>query len=405
MVAWNRVLCRGTATFLAAFFLLAIPALAEPAEDWRAAADSFRIAGSGAGFLDKDALLKLLDEAESGAAAEAGGGRWAGLGWMTTALLILLGGAALNLTPCVLPMIPVNLAIIGAGARAGTRRRGFALGAVYGAGMALAYGALGLLVLLTGARFGALNASPWFNAVMAVVFILLSLAMFDIIHIDLSRFQGRGGASGGRFAAVLVMGAVAALLAGACVAPVVLSVLLLAGNLYARGFTAALLLPFLLGAGMAIPWPLAGAGMAFLPKPGKWMNVIKSIFGVLILALAVYYGHLAYRLFKPAPAAPTAAETPAGEGVKVDAPEAFGRALREAYTAGQPVFIDFWATWCKNCLVMDRTTFKDPDVRARLAKYRMIKFQAEFADEPPASEVLDYFKAIGLPTYVVLMPK
>ena len=93
------------------------------------------------------------------------------------------------------------------------------------------------------------------------------------------------------------MGAVAALLAGACVAPVVIQVVLFSSNLYATGTTIALALPFCLGIGMAIPWPIAGAGLAALPKPGAWMVRVKQAFGVFILATAVYYGYEAYGIF------------------------------------------------------------------------------------------------------------
>ena len=92
--------------------------------------------------------------------------------------LVLLGGLALNLTPCVLPLIPINLAIIGAGARAGSRTYGFVLGSFYGLAMALVYGVLGLGVILTASTFGTINASPWFNLGIAILFITLALAMF-----------------------------------------------------------------------------------------------------------------------------------------------------------------------------------------------------------------------------------
>ena len=216
--------------------------------------------------------------------------------------LIVLGGVALNLTPCILPMIPINLAIIGAGAQAGSKKRGFALGATYAAGMAIAYGVLGLVVVLTGSKFGTLNSSPWFNLAIASVFLFLALAMFDIVSVDLSRFQN-GSAGGGtrsksKFIVAYTMGTVAALLAGACVAPVVISVLLQATTLHAKGITVGLLLPFLLGLGMGLPWPFAGAGLSFLPKPGKWMMRVKYGFGVMIILFAAYYGHLAFGLFK-----------------------------------------------------------------------------------------------------------
>ena len=92
------------------------------------------------------------------------------------------------------------------------------------------------------------------------------------------------------------MGIIAALLAGACVAPVLIAVLLHSATIYKEGNPAGLLLPFLLGLGMGLPWAFAGAGIAVLPKPGKWMMHIKYIFGVLIIAMGLYYGYLAFTL-------------------------------------------------------------------------------------------------------------
>lgn len=134
-------------------------------------------------------------------------------------------------------------------------------------------------LMLNHFTFGTINASPWFNAGIAVLFVVLALAMFDVLSVDFSRWSSRfrvGEARRGTFLVAFTMGGVAALLAGACVAPVVIQVVLFASNLYATGTTAALALPFLLGLGMALPWPIAGGGIAALPKPGAWMVRVKQ---------------------------------------------------------------------------------------------------------------------------------
>jgi thiol:disulfide interchange protein len=79
--------------------------------------------------------------------------------------------------------------------------------------------------------------------------------------------------------------------------------------------------------------------------------------------------------------------------------------LDTATRTQQPVLIDLWATWCKNCLTMDKTTLEDPAVMAALTNYTKIKFQAEDPDQSPAKDVMQRFGAVGLPTYVILRPK
>ena len=365
----------------------------------------FTVLGTTGGYLDTDEFLDFVERAESGRAET---GWFEGRGPLAILALVLIGGLALNLTPCVLPLIPINLAIIGAGTRAGSRGRGFALGSAYGLAMALVYGGLGLAVILTAGTFGTINASPWFNLAIAALFVVLGLAMFDIVTIDFSRFQRAvdlgGGGGNGSFLVAFALGGVAALLAGACVAPVVIQVVVFSSSLYAAGVTAALALPFLLGLGMALPWPVAGAGLSVIPRPGPWMVRVKQAFGVFILGTAVYYGTLSYGLFSQRWVDPAAVADSVQAMLDEGWYASLSQGLQTARREQKPVLVDVWATWCKNCLTMDRTTLKDPAVQEALDGYVKIKFQAEDPSLPPASEVMARFEGIGLPTYAILRP-
>jgi cytochrome c biogenesis protein CcdA/thiol-disulfide isomerase/thioredoxin len=367
--------------------------------------DRFSVLGAFGGYRGGDDFLEQIHNAENGVKER---GLFEGRGPLAILLIVFLGGLALNLTPCVLPMIPINLAIIGAGTKAGSRGRGFMLGAAYGAAMAAVYGVLGLIVILTAGTFGTINASPWFNLGIAVLFVALALAMFDVITIDFSRFSSNlrfGEAGRGSFVLAFAMGGIAALLAGACVAPVVIQVVLFSSNLYAKGTAIALALPFLLGVGMAIPWPIAGAGLAALPKPGAWMVRVKQVFGVVILVTAAYYGYEAYGLFADRFVDPAKVTSSVEEQVKAGWHRSLSEGLDTAAREGKPVLIDMWATWCKNCLTMDKTTLADPRVTTALEGYVKIKFQAEDLDQQPAKTMLQRFNGVGLPHYAILRPK
>lgn len=366
--------------------------------------DDFTVVATAGGYLGTTDFLRFVHNAETGVKPRS---LFEGRGPLAILLIVFVGGLALNLTPCVLPMIPINLAIIGAGAQAGSRARGLLLGAAYGGAMALVYGVLGLIVILTAGTFGTINSSPWFNLAIAALFVVLALAMFDIVTIDFSRLSSnfRPGAGRGSLLLAFSMGAVAALLAGACVAPVVIQVVLFSSNLYGRGTTSALCLPFVLGIGMAVPWPIAGAGLASLPKPGMWMVRVKQALGVLILATAAYYGYEAYGLFANQWVDRSVVASSVQEKVKSGWHASLGDGLAAARRDRKPVLIDLWATWCKNCLTMDKTTLEDPTVRAALDNYVKIKFQAEEPDQQPAKAVMQRFGAVGLPTYVILRPK
>jgi thiol:disulfide interchange protein len=397
--------------------LAAAPSAGLLAADWANAVRGFTVTGRQTGYLNPADFTAFLDQSVSGRGpTDDPLVRFRNLGVAATLLVIVLGGFLLNFTPCVLPMIPINLAIIGAGSKARTRTEGFRNGTLYGLGIALAYGALGLMVVLTGSKFGTLNSTVWFNLLVAGVFLVMALGMFDIVNIDLARFGGGFGSrnqSAGtgvlvRSLTVFAMGGLAALLAGACVAPVVISVMLLSASLYAKGMLAGLSLPFLLGTGMALPWPLAGAGIAFLPKPGKWMKWIKCGFGSLILCFGLYYSHLAYHAFalnhsaRSSISLAQAPSTAPPQALANQANQALLNALQQARVSHRDVFVDFRAGWCKNCLAMDATVFNQPEVQAKLKHFIVVQYDAEQPGTSPTRELLDQFGVLGLPTYLVM---
>ncbi len=377
--------------------------------DIMAELEDFDILQTAGGYLNVEDFIQFIDNAESGTVQT---GWFEGKGPLIILLAVILGGIALNLTPCVLPLMPINLAIIGAGAQAGSRARGFALGGTYGLAMAAVYGALGLIVILSAnkLKFGAINSTIWFNVGIAVLFVVLGLAMLDVFAIDFTKLQSKFDLAGkgkrGTFALAFGMGGISALLAGACVAPVVIQVIVYSADQHEKGSQIALLLPFLLGVGMALPWPFAGAGLSFLPKPGTWMVRVKQAMGVFILAFAAYYGYLGWKTYdstnvdsKEVRAAIEASL--AEEGWTGSAHQGLATAKAE----NKLVFIDMWAEWCKACKTMNATTLKNERVVKRLADYVKIKYEAPKLEESPAKDVLELFGGIGLPHYAILEPK
>jgi len=317
---------------------------------------------------------------------------FAGKSFWVILLLTFLGGMALNLTPCVLPMIPINLTIIGA--NNGSRGHCLVRGLVYGTGIALAYGILGIAVVLTGSSFGVIDSVWWFNALVAVVFIALGLTQFDLFSLDFSRFRSRLPVlSGARYAGIFMMGALAALLAGACVAPVVVAALVQAGKMYNSGEPAGLFLPLVLGIGMAFPWPMLAGGFAVMPKPGAWMKYVKYTFGVIIIGLGLYYGCIAYEIG-------TAKADVSGKSVRQ-----LSDALRKSAAEKKPILVDFRAEWCKNCKAMEQTTFKDPSVIDELKNFIFVKFDATDISDPEISSILKKFNVSGLPAYLIVQGK
>jgi thiol:disulfide interchange protein len=131
---------------------------------------------------------------------------------------------------------------------------------------------------------------------------------------------------------------------------------------------------------------------------------VKQAFGVLILVTAAYYAWIAYGLFANRAVDPAAVQASVQAQVEAGWHSSLAEGLAVARREGKPVLIDFWATWCKNCLTMDETTLADAEVKAALDGFVKVKFQAEDPEAEPARSVMARYRAVGLPTYVILRP-
>ena len=206
---------------------------------------------------------------------------------------VFTGGVLTSLTPCLYPMIPITVSIIGGTAGGAQRTRRMTLALTYVGGLAAAYAGLGLLAGLTGTLFGAVSTNPWSLFVMANVMILAAGMMADVIPVPIPqalRDRSATMGAGGRYAGVLVMGIVSGLVAAPCGAPVMAAILTwvsatksaLLGFLYLFVFSlgmSTLLLVFAFLADTSIR----------LPRAGPWMLWVKRLFAVILLGVTEYY--------------------------------------------------------------------------------------------------------------------
>lgn len=210
-----------------------------------------------------------------------------------TGLAVAFGGGVLaSLSPCLYPMIPITLSIVG-GDRNGAARHRVGLVLVYIAGLAAAYSLLGLIAGLTGTMFGGISTNPWLHFAMANVMLLAAAMMADVIAVPMpASIQQRAATigTGGRIGGAFAMGGVSGLVAAPCGAPVLAGILTWVTTTKSALLGFAYLLAFSLGmCTLLLALAVATDTALRLPRPGPWMIGVKRLFALVLVGVAEYY--------------------------------------------------------------------------------------------------------------------
>jgi thiol:disulfide interchange protein DsbD len=351
---------------------------------------------------------------------------FASRGLPLTLVVLFLGGLALNLTPCVLPVIPITLGFF-AMQSDGRRSRRFALSAMYVLGLVVMYSSLGVAAALGGKMFGAWLQIPAVLAGLAVLMLVLASSMFGAFEIQPPRFianrsQGRGGLVG-----AATMGLFVGIVAAPCVGPVVISLLTLVAQIGKPVIGGVMFAA--LAFGLGFPYL---ALLNVLPKPGEWMLQVKKAMGFILIAMSFYFlrpltGDAVFRWG-------VAASLLIGAGFLFLSRGTAGRVMRLACAslllvagaafaiprtgpvgvawqeyspeviaaANKPVVIDFYAEWCLPCKELDVRTFTDPRVVREMNRFVRVKADLTLANDPKTQALAKQYEIVGVPAVVFL---
>lgn len=362
--------------------------------------------------------------------------------WLALAV-VFVGGIGTSLTPCVYPLIPITVAIFGAGKSRG-RLKGAALSGVYVLGMAVMYTSLGIAAALAGKAFGGVMANPWVMSFVALVFTVFAISMLGAFDLALpTGLQTRLSQVGGEgWAGAFLMGLVSGIVAAPCTGPVLGGVLLWVATTRNVLLGAGLLFTFSIG--MGVLFFVLGTFAVSLPKSGPWMDSVKSVFAVVMLVAALYFlqgpfpplravlsaapwvpwvtgglaalgvllggihltfhGGWGVRLLKGAGVVllvGAVAYRVGGLGVvHLEWLHSEPKAIALATKEHKPLMLDFTATWCGDCKALAKVTYKDPNVKRELSRFVTAEIDVSDDESPEYQRLKTKYRFVGLPNVV-----
>ena len=359
-------------------------------------------------------------------------------------LAIFVIGLALNLTPCVYPMLSVTVSLFG-GQSETNAVKVFLKAVTYVLGIATMYTVLGVSAALSGTLFGSWLQSPWILGGIGVLLLGLSLSSFGLYQIQMPYWltSKLGGSTGTGLISLYLSGLVVGVFAAPCIGPPVIALLTLVSSKADPVF--GFWVFFTLSLGLGFPYLILGTFSGMLrkiPRSGAWLIWVERIFGVILSAAGVFYLSLALIPRISAFVIPTALvvggiylgflERSGKEkkglqwfkwafGVLVLALGVYtANALREpgmnweqfsestitqAKNQSKPIVMDFYADWCIPCLELERKTFTDADVIAATKEFVRLKVDLTHFDSPSSEALRKQFNISGVPTIVFIDKK
>jgi len=378
-------------------------------------------------------------------------------GGLLVFVLAFFAGILTSFTPCIFPMIPITLAVLGNDAQKRSRGQNFLLSCIYVLGIATTYSVVGLAAATSGALFGASLGNPYVLTVVCIVFLAMSLSMYGLYDMQVPafirhKFGGRVSA-GNHHLTTYLTGMFAGIVASPCVGPVLVTILAYVATQGNKVLGFFLLFTYALGLGLIfLVLGLSNQVTRLLPRSGAWMNAVKFILGSLMLGAFYYYLELLVpdRWFDAALGAGLVAVgsvfgafAPAkksSEGLRkglmlasvllgvgflsvgifnlrplweqqhisedgVPKEQQLGwqpyseELVKKAAQEKKPVIIDFWAEWCAACHELEQFTFTHPEIRELSKNFVLLKFDATH-DSPQLRDLKKKYKVQGLPTLI-----